>query len=652
VTEACPPAEDLVAFVDGQLDDHAQSAVETHIDGCGSCRSGLAAIVARGSGGGATSEWTLGRYRIDGVLGAGGMGIVYRGWDPSLGRPVAVKVVRAGGDDALTQRLAREAQSLARLNHPNACQIYDVGRDGDEVWIAMELVDGVTLRAWLAGQPGRGDVLDVLVAAGRGLAAAHGAGLVHRDVKPENVLVDRAGRAVVSDFGLARTDGDPSATRTGVVVGTPAYMAPEQLDGSVADARSDQYSFAVMAHEAITGARPRPRNAASPVLPAPLRAALARALADDPARRYPSLGELLDALSTRRSSRRVLGVGLALAAIAVVATIAIGSLSTSDRVPAPAVDPAAAPVTLPRLVLAPATAAVPPAATASAAAPVDAGVARPRPDAARDAAPDAAVVAAVDAAVAPAGSTSTSGAAPRFGSTRNAPKPSHTTTLAEAERIFAGGLCTLPGAPATKYAQPVDWGKVTRVADAVIVIPSGAHGYDSDARLYEITGQRRRYVIDGFWGMAVHGEPGAHAGDTVALCPSDDVAGVQLPGDWTGPLTRTQVAVRVGGPPNTDHVPIVGESQVVATAHDRSWPFADHVLVYARSGGRQNSGRFMMGGWELELDDTTQHRLDPLAGAWIVADKPRWLAEVSAQPDRYTTILHASAMRASLFPPP
>ena len=319
----CPEPERLVELVEGHLDPDAQLAIEHHIDTCESCRVGLAAAVR----GDAASAWSLGRYRIDDVIGMGGMGIVYRAWDPSLSREVAIKVVKS--DDAeLRARLAREAQSLARLNHRNVCQIYDVGTDDNELWIAMELVRGTTLRAWIAAKPERRDeVLEVLAGAGHGLAAAHAAGLVHRDVKPENILVDRDGRAVVSDFGLARDLAD-RATRTSVLAGTPAYMAPEQLDGAPADARSDQYAFAVTAHEALTGTRPRPRNQASASLPSRLRAALDRALSDDPGARFATVEQLVDAFVVPAPRRRMRGIAIT-AAVAGLAVVGVAGVSMS-----------------------------------------------------------------------------------------------------------------------------------------------------------------------------------------------------------------------------------------------------------------------------------------------------------------------------------
>src|SRR5262245_43703665 len=198
----CPPVDRLLAFASGELADDSSADVEGHIDSCAECRSALSNL-ARDDG----SPPALGRYRINTVLGSGGMGIVYRAYDPQLARPVAIKVLRRVGEDTAGRaRLVREAQALARLSHPNVCHVYDVGTEQDEVWVAMELIDGVSLRQWAEQHRDREELLGVLLGAAEGIAAAHNAGLVHRDIKPENVLVTRDGRAVVTDFGLARNE--------------------------------------------------------------------------------------------------------------------------------------------------------------------------------------------------------------------------------------------------------------------------------------------------------------------------------------------------------------------------------------------------------------------------------------------------------------
>ena len=336
-------------FAEGKLAAAEQVALELHLDSCAECRASVAALVR-----GATKQ-QFGRYRIDGELGQGGMGIVFRGWDPELARAVAIKVVRRA-DPQLRARLVREAQSLAQLSHPNVCQIYDVGQDGDEVWFAMELIDGVTLRAYAADH-GYAEVHAALLGAAHGLAEAHRAGIVHRDVKPDNVLVDRRGRAVVTDFGLARIvagdPGGPPLTSTGLVFGSPGYMAPEQLSGTAVDARADQFAWAVSAWELLVRSRPLPPDPTARLaaiatglappaeLPAPLGAALVRALALEPAARFASMDELLAAIASSpppRSRRRAFAIAGVAGLCALAATVAIAKRSHDEPVRVPEIN--------------------------------------------------------------------------------------------------------------------------------------------------------------------------------------------------------------------------------------------------------------------------------------------------------------------------
>jgi predicted Ser/Thr protein kinase len=219
----------------------------------------------------------LGRFVIRSQLGEGGMGIVLAGHDAKLGRPVAIKLVKPDVDrPAYRARLLREAQALARLEHPNVVRVYEVGSDRGRLFVAMELVDGVTLSEWLRAKrrPWR-EIVAMFEQVGAGLAAVHRAGLIHRDFKPDNVLVDRQGHARVADFGLARLDpergvataGSPelaaALTRSGVMMGTPGYMAPEQQFSGTVDTRADQYSFCVALREALAGSRTAKLDAAS-----------------------------------------------------------------------------------------------------------------------------------------------------------------------------------------------------------------------------------------------------------------------------------------------------------------------------------------------------------------------------------------------------
>jgi tetratricopeptide (TPR) repeat protein len=295
----------------------------------------------------------IGRFVVDHRIGAGGMGVVYVAHDPQLARDVAIKLLLpdGGGTDGdkdvelATQqaRLLREAQAMARLNHPNVVSIYEVGIEGDTVFLAMELVEGQTLKAWLDGSRSHAEILRVIRAAGAGLAAAHEAGVIHRDFKPDNVLLGKAGRVLVSDFGLARAvDAEPDEpvdrpsspsslaspiTQNGLLVGTPAYMAPEQLAGAPLDARTDQFSFCVVLYEALYGERPFDNFATElrdppdrpEAVPAWLRRVLLRGLSRDRDARYASMTELLAALADDPSRRRrAWGIGLGVGAVVAV----------------------------------------------------------------------------------------------------------------------------------------------------------------------------------------------------------------------------------------------------------------------------------------------------------------------------------------------
>ncbi len=272
----------------------------------------------------------LGRYIVVAPLGRGGMGSVYIGRDCALGRLVALKVLhrrvgRRGHVAGL--RAAREARLLARVSHPNVVEVFDAGRATEGAYVAMELVHGVTLEAWMRSGPrSRVQTLEVFGQAGRGLAAVHRAGLVHRDFKPANVIVGRDGRVRVLDLGLAHGVGErvrtgPAAwgqldttrlTTCGAVVGTPAYMAPEQHLGLAADGRADQYAFCLALYEAVTGQRPyRGRTCGELVeqklaaavdvprrgLHRRLRRLLLRGLQPQPQRRFGSMDAVLTAMA-------------------------------------------------------------------------------------------------------------------------------------------------------------------------------------------------------------------------------------------------------------------------------------------------------------------------------------------------------------------
>jgi eukaryotic-like serine/threonine-protein kinase len=372
----------LARFVDDTLPGEARATLEDHLDTCDDCRSTVAMLVKAAVAERRASEPTLGtqsaiafqatevsttvpqgtrrelaagtklgRYEIRETLGVGGMGIVYAANDPDLHRDVAIKVLRpelSRVDPNATKRIVREAQAMAKLAHPNVVPVFDVGTVEGQVFIAMERVVGASLREWLAAtRRSPGEILDVFIAAGRGLVAAHDAGMVHRDFKPDNVLVGTDGRPRVTDFGLAfeQRDKDPvdvsGDVTTKPIVGTPAYMAPEQHAGANVDARTDQFSFAVALYEALYGKRPfagkgrdeladavingriEPTPSRSSV-PTSLRAILVRALSVKPGDRFPTLSELLRALARDRG-RRPRQVGRLATVAFVIVAVAFGA---------------------------------------------------------------------------------------------------------------------------------------------------------------------------------------------------------------------------------------------------------------------------------------------------------------------------------------
>ena len=300
----------------------------------------------------------VGRYLVIEPIGAGGMGMVYRAFDPELDRSVALKVLppRAREPERRRRqqaRLLREGRALARLSHPNVVAVHDVGTFGEDVFVAMELVAGHSLEEFIYHhrEPPPRRILEIYLAVGRGLAAAHAVGLVHRDVKPANIAIGADGAPRVLDFGLARAVEAPDSadqpagsptpplagaaqlTRDGSVVGTPRYMAPEQLRGEAVDARADQFSFCASLYEGLYRRppfasrdrdRPPPELVipARPRLPARVRRALARGLAADPADRYPAMDGLLADLA-RPVARRLWLAAVAALAIGLAAALVL-----------------------------------------------------------------------------------------------------------------------------------------------------------------------------------------------------------------------------------------------------------------------------------------------------------------------------------------
>lgn len=372
----CPDENAWSALGEGGVGDDAREALERHLDGCERCSRLVAELAWLATadasvpdGEGPTERARPDRYRIVRQLGQGAMGIVWEAEDTQLGRRVALKWVRpevsadavagaaarpwAGASPpALARaRLWREARALAQLRHPNVLTVHDVGEVDGEVFLALELVRGKNARAWrAAAERTPTEVLAVWCAAAAGLAAVHRAGLVHRDIKPDNVLVADDGRVLVGDFGLAKGDAglgigaevDVGMTATGQLVGTPSYMAPELLRGDAATPQSDQFAWCLAAWEALTGARPFQGASVAalavamtraPAIPAGserrLMRILARGLDPVPSRRWPDMGALVEALARPDLRRRasvvaVLSLGGALAAAGLLLGLTAG----------------------------------------------------------------------------------------------------------------------------------------------------------------------------------------------------------------------------------------------------------------------------------------------------------------------------------------
>lgn len=356
----CPDDETLLAFGRGALDDATRTEVVAHLDACEICHEVVVgAARADEPAAGSSGAVTIGRYLIERPIGAGSMGLVFAAHDPDLERRVALKLLRRqlaeDEDRRLEQRLLGEARAIAKLAHPNVVAAYEVARHDGELYLVMELIEGPTLTGWLAGHRTWQERLAMLTQAGRGLAAAHAAGIVHRDFKLDNVLVGPDGRARVTDFGLASGSlsgptpellGNALAlTMTGALAGTPLFMAPEVLRGEPATTTSDQFSFAVSVWTALHNVRPfrgdsiraliadiergEPRGRTR--IPAALREYVQRGLASDPAARWPSLDAMLDALARIAAPRR--RWPLALAGTAALGLVAAG-VAFATRAPA------------------------------------------------------------------------------------------------------------------------------------------------------------------------------------------------------------------------------------------------------------------------------------------------------------------------------
>ncbi|HUS28149.1 MAG TPA: protein kinase [Kofleriaceae bacterium] len=384
----CANADTLAGLVAGALPEAERAAIATHAASCKRCHALIDELFESSSAGGPVTpagpdDTTqgdepdgsrpsrislrpgahVGRYVIEERIGAGGMGVVFAATDSELHRRVAIKLLRQGGQGharmstAGRERLMREARLLASLSHPNVLTVFDVGTHETDVFIAMELVDGGSLSSWLRRAPRTTDeIIDRMIEAGRGLGAAHAGGVVHRDVKPDNILVGLDGRARVTDFGLARIDQElapdidamraaalsPDLTKTGALMGTPVYMAPEQWRKGAVDPRTDQWSFCATLYELVAGVRPftvdDPDKRAAEIeegriaapadgrtVPSWLRKIVERGLRANPKDRWPSMEVVVAALvrGRGRKSRIVRAVVIAGVLAAAVASVGI-----------------------------------------------------------------------------------------------------------------------------------------------------------------------------------------------------------------------------------------------------------------------------------------------------------------------------------------
>ena len=385
----------LAAFLSAALTPTERASAEAHLDQCPACAQLFADVVrllpsdkdattvlTRSTGNASLSDSCapppqagerVGRFLLMDELGAGGMGVVYAAHDPQLDRRVALKILApaAGGTTgpASQARLLREAQAMARLSHPNVVPVYEAGTDQGRIFLVMEYVEGVSLRRWLTtGQRTEREILDVFIQAGRGLQAAHAAGLVHGDFKPENVMVGLDGRARVTDFGLARDLGTADTvemgtespkpdhvTRKSFLMGTPRYMAPEQYRREIVDSRADQFSFCVALFEALWREAPFAGATEDAVVLAKLtgriseppkvgasatslRSVVTKGLSATANQRFERMEALLSALERARRARSLPARGLAVAAAVALAGLIGASvhLARQDKPSAPA----------------------------------------------------------------------------------------------------------------------------------------------------------------------------------------------------------------------------------------------------------------------------------------------------------------------------
>ncbi len=362
--------DDLAAaYVGGDLPVVQRTRVEQHLDACERCRRHISALTRALTQPSVADEPLdalaplrpgdqLGRYRLREAIGSGGMGVVWLADDPDLDRRVAVKIPRSKTSANDLERVRREARALAALRDPRVVEIYDIGLSAERCFFAMRFIPGVTLGRWAADRRGQRwrEIFQACLEVGEALVVAHGAGLLHRDIKPTNVMVDDVGRVFVMDFGLAQAASSLATPRTGEepeevgrltdpgkIAGTAGYIAPEIYRGAPASPHTDQFSFAVMLGELVFGDRPtrkqrhstphraRPRGS----VPRRISSVLRRALHSDPHQRYPDMNRLLAALREAARQRLLSGRGTAAALSGAIGLVGLAGWDALGEKPRP-----------------------------------------------------------------------------------------------------------------------------------------------------------------------------------------------------------------------------------------------------------------------------------------------------------------------------
>ncbi len=641
-SDECLEPDELAAWAEGRLDDAERARIVAHVAGCETCREAGSALAQLQDEPVRTDAEPVfevgervGRFRIVEVLGRGGMGVVLRARDERLERDVAIKVRRGGGapDAKQRERFAAEARALAALSHENLVTVYEAGEIAGAPFLVMALVEGKTLRAHVTEQkPVWHSTLDLCIAAARGLAALHHAGFVHRDVKPDNVLVAHDGRVLLADLGLAKRieadDGDTGLTQTGAIVGTPKYLAPERVAGHPGGVRADVYALAAMTLEVL-------RQSTGDV-PAAVQAVLTRGMDPEPERRFAGVDEMVAALQAAAKSRRALWA-LAGSVVIVLGAGAIYALQSDDTPPtvasaepaaqAPAPTPTHAPTAEPAPVaVAPAPSIAEPSATVSVTASSSAPAPAPSPTPTLAPAPSLAPAPAPSLVLTPSGSApivinAPVHVAPLTWSDETLKRLGRVPLTAElgekkwAERISYNACGQYEGSDETPKG--LDWGKVEK--REVIEVPKPDGGKDPMIAI-QLQGRKKRWVFDSYFDGGYIDAP---VGSTIFFCPGGPEKHRPHPPGFQGEfVTNLGVGGPIKDPPDfwirkPRPKPISGP-----VLKEGKWPFGSGPVIFAlRDKAREtlDSGRVAMGIYYLDLPGGDKQR--ELVVGWKPAEK-------------------------------